>query len=224
MKLGLLFALTLGSVTLAFDATASPLFDLTGGTDGLGGLQARTIGGGASAAYFNPALLVQAPFGFTAGFLTIGEQIGVSLDGRPGTQYAVPDGVANATHADGSAIGEVPIPTNLLQNGRSASGINPALAARPRQGAGTGHQVFAYEMLGFVAKLLDDRLALGFYGIVPDGNFTNLNAFYPDEREQYFSNSLHPELYGDRLTPVSIAFGAGLEGDQRPLDWRSGRA
>jgi hypothetical protein len=209
VKLGLLFALTLGSVTLAFDAAASPLFDLTGGTDGLGGMQARTIGGGASAAYFNPALLVQAPFGFTAGFLTIGEQIGVSLDGRPGTQYAVPDGVANATHADGSAIGEVPIPTNLLQNGRSASGINPALAARPRQGAGTGHQVFAYEMLGFVAKLLDDRLALGFYGIVPDGNFTNLNAFYPDEREQYFSNSLHPELYGDRLTPVSIAFGLG---------------
>jgi hypothetical protein len=209
VKVGLLCGLALGFVTLGPGASASPLLDLTGGTDGLGGLQARTIGGGPSAAYFNPALLVQAPFGFTAGFIMVGEQIGISLDGRPGTQYAVPDGVANATHADGSALGNVPIPTNLLQNGRPASGINPALAPRPRQGAGTGHQIFAYETIGFVVKLLDDRLGFGFYGIVPDGNFTNLNAFYPDEREQYFSNSLHPELYDDRLTPVSIAFGVG---------------
>ncbi len=209
VKLALLFTLAFGSVALSIDASASPLFDLTGGTDGLGGLQAGTIGGGASAAYFNPALLVQAPFGFTAGFLVIGEQIGISLDGRTGTQFAVPDGVANATHPNGSALGNVPIPTSLLQNGRAAAGINPALAARPRQGAGTGHQTIAYEMIGFVAKLLDDRLALGFYGIIPDGNFTNLDAFYADEREQYFSNSLHPELYGDRLSPVSIAFGLG---------------
>jgi hypothetical protein len=205
----LLLALALGSVTPAFDASASPLFDLTGGTDGLGGLQAGTIGGGPSAAYFNPALLVQAPFGFTVGFLVIGQQIGVSLDGRLGTQYAVPDGVANATHAGGSAFPNVPLPTNLLQNGSPASGLNPALAPRPRQGAGTGHQTVAYETIGFVAKLLDDRLAFGFYGIIPDKNFTNLDAFYADEREQYFSNSLHPELYGDRLTPVSIAFGLG---------------
>jgi hypothetical protein len=210
VKIAWVFSLALGGACVTGDASASPLFDLTGGTDGLGGLQAGTIGGGASAAYFNPALLVQAPFGFTIGFLTISEQIGVSLDGRPGAQFAVPDGVANATHPNGSALGNVPIPTNLLQNGRVANGLNPALAPRPRQGAGTGHETTAYEMVGFVAKLLDDRLALAFYGIIPDGNFTNLNAFYPDEREQYFSNSLHPELYGDRLTPVSIAFGAGF--------------
>jgi hypothetical protein len=65
--------------------------------------------------------------------------------------------------------------------------------------------------VGFVAKLLEDRVALGFYGIIPDGDFTNLCAFYPDEREQYFSNSLHPELYGDRLTSLSLAFGAGYK-------------
>src|SRR5579862_8027122 len=113
------------------DAAASPLFDLTGGTDGIGGMQAWSVGGAASSAYFNPALLVDAPFGFTAGFLALSEQIGVSLDGRPGTQFAVPDGLANATHADGSALASVPIATALLQNGRTASGIKPALAARP---------------------------------------------------------------------------------------------
>ncbi len=212
MKLGLLFSVALGALgalAVTPDAAASPLLDLTGGTDGIGGLQAGTVGNAASSAYFNPALLVDAPFGFTAGFLTLTEQIGVSLEGRPGTQYAVPDGMANATHADGSALTGVPIATNLLQNGRTASGINPALAARPRQAAGTGHQTFTYEAIGFVAKLFRDRLAFGFYGMIPNGDFTSLGAFYPDEREQYFSNSLHPELYADRLTSVSIAFGAG---------------
>ncbi len=209
MKRALLLSVVLGATGVALDAAASPLFDLTGGTDGIGGLQAWTLGGAASSAYFNPALLVDAPFGFTVGFLAVTEQIGVTLDGRPGTQYAVPDGLANATHADGSALASVPIATSLLQNGRATSGINPALAARPRQRAGTGHQTFSYETIGFVAKLLDGRLAFGFYGMVPNGDFTSLTAFYPDEREQYFSNSLHPELYADRLTSLSIAFGAG---------------
>jgi hypothetical protein len=209
VKLGLIACSTLAVAAVARGASASPLLDLTGGSDGIGGLQAGTVGDGASAAYFNPALLVRAPFGLTVGFLTLTEQISISLDGRPGTQYAVPDGIANATHANGSPFISTPLPTNLLQNGRSASGINPALAARPRQGASSGHQTFTYETLGFAARLFEDRLALGFYGIVPNGNFANLDAFYPDEREQYFSNSLHPELYADRLTPVSIAFGAG---------------
>ncbi|HLK41536.1 MAG TPA: hypothetical protein VKU41_32530 [Polyangiaceae bacterium] len=199
----------LGALGAALDASASPLFDLTGGSDGMGGLQARTVGAAASAAYFNPSLLVQAPYGFTVGFLTLTEQIGVSLDGRPGTEFAVPEGVIQASQPNGSALPNVPLPTNWLQNGRPASGVNPALAARPRQGAGTGHQTFTYETVGFVAKILEDRLAFGFYGILPDGDFTSLGAFYSDEREQYFSNSLHPELYADRLTSLSIAFGAG---------------
>jgi long-chain fatty acid transport protein len=211
MKLGLKCAAALICVSASVDAAASPLFELTGGTDGLGGLQAGTIEGGASAAYFNPSLLVDLPFGLTFGVLTVSSQIGISLDGRLGPQYAVPDGIANATHASGAPIGNVPIPTSLLENGRPADALNPALAPRPRQGASSGHQTTLYETVGFVAKLIDDRLALGFYGIIPDGNFTTLNAFYADEREQYFSNSLHPELYSDRLTSVSLALGAGYK-------------
>ena len=71
MRIGLGLSLALGCAGFAVDASASPLLDLTGGTDGLGGLQAGTIGGGASAAYFNPALLTQVPFGFTLGFMAI---------------------------------------------------------------------------------------------------------------------------------------------------------
>jgi len=40
---------------------ASPLFDLTGDTLGQGGLQARLLPSSGTAAYFNPALLVDSP-------------------------------------------------------------------------------------------------------------------------------------------------------------------
>src|SRR5262249_52761473 len=75
----------------------------------------------------------------------------------------------------------------------------------------SGHGVLSYEVIGLVGKLFHDRLTLGMYGMIPNGNFTNLDAFYDDEREQYFSNSLHPELYSDRLSALSIAFGAGFK-------------
>ena len=186
---------------------ASPLLDLAGGLTGPGGLQGRAVSCGAAAAYFNPALLVDAPAGLTLGFVAMTEQIGIGLDGRAGPSFDVPDGVANATHADGSPIGNVPLPTNLLAHGKPADMIYPAVAARPRQGAGTGHDAFAYEAIGIVLPLFEDRLVLGFYGMIPDGSFTQLTAFYSDEREQYFTNSLHPELYADRLASVSMAFG-----------------
>jgi hypothetical protein len=207
---GLAFAWLLASV----DAGASPMFDLTGGTDGLGGLQPGLVEGGASAAYFNPALLSGLPFGVSVGFMVLSTQIGVTIPSRPGTQHDVPvvaGGIANVTNPNGSSIGNVPVPTSQLQNGVPAKTGDPGLPAKPRQGAGTGHQTNAYETVGIVVKLLDNRLGLGFYGIIPDGKFTNLDAFYPDEREQFLSNSLHPELYGDRLTALSLGFGAGYK-------------
>ena len=110
MKLGLFSGVALGALGVASAASASPLIDLTGGADGMGGLQAGTVGDGASGAYFNPALLVGLRPGDSIGVLAVSSQIGISLDGRPGTQYAVPEGIANATHANGSAVGNVPIP------------------------------------------------------------------------------------------------------------------
>src|SRR5262249_37220402 len=36
-------------------------------------------------------------------------------------------------------------------------------------------------------------------------------GFYPDEREALFSNSLDPELYGDRLTAINVVAGAAFK-------------
>ncbi len=199
------------NVCAARSAGASPLFELAGGVGGQGGFNGRVVPGGAASTYYNPALLVDVPAGVQLGFFVMSQQIGVSLAPRLGPQYDVPVGVENATHANGTQWANYPIPTQWLQNGRPASASNTALPARPRQGAGSGQEAFAYQMLGIVTKLFHDRLALGAYALVPYSRFTGADAFYSDEREQYFSNSLHPELYGDRLVATSIAFGAGVK-------------
>jgi hypothetical protein len=66
-------------------------------------------------------------------------------------------------------------------------------------------------MVGFVTRLFRERLALGIYTLVPYSKYTGADAFYSDEREQYFTNSLHPELYSDRMYATSLAFGAGFK-------------
>jgi long-chain fatty acid transport protein len=190
---------------------ASPLLDLVGDTTGAGGLQAGTVPGGSAAAYFNPALLLEVDPGVSIGFMMLSEQIGITLDGRPGSEFAVPEGIENAGHANGDRFDNYPIATNLLQYGRPASSPRGALVARPRQAAGSGHDTFTYEVIGLVIKLFQQRLAIGVHALIPNGQFTQLRAFYDDEREQYFSNSLHPELYSDRLTALSLAFAAGFQ-------------
>jgi len=191
-------------------AHASPLTDLTGDTASAGGLQAGTVPGGAAAAYFNPALLTDAPVGANLGFMVLNQRIGISLDGRRGTEHAIADGLANAAHADRTRFDNYPIATNQLQFGRMKDARHEAFVARPRQGAGSGHDTLTYEVVGLVVKLLDEHLALGVHALIPNGGFTHMRAFFNDEREQYFSNSLHPELYTDRMTAVTLALGAGV--------------
>jgi hypothetical protein len=189
-------------------AYASPLFELVGGFGGMGGLQPRHTGASAASTYFNPALLSDAETGISAGVLVLSTNLGISV-GTRSPENAVPDGLSLASHANNplTPLDLVPIASDFLQNG---SAQESGLKARPRQHQGSGNQTNTYEAIGIVVKLFKQRLALGFYGLLPNKNFTTLRSFYVDEREQYFSNSLHPELYGDRMTAVSLAFAAGV--------------
>jgi hypothetical protein len=199
---------------LASRATASPLFELAG-DPGPGGLTARENADDPAAAYFNPALLADQPPSFELGVAMVSEQIGVTVDGRntsPACKMGACDvpavgGRGPESFRDGATgmpIASPTVPTAWLQNG------NGTFSARPRQAAGTGHQTRAYQTVGLVAQVLHGRLVLGLFAMIPLGQFTTANAFYNDEREQFFSNSLHPELYGDRLTATSLAFGGGF--------------
>lgn len=190
-------------------ALASPLFETLGGFGDAGGQQARNSASGASAAYFNPALLLDAPAGLTFGAALLGIRLAVALEARGNPGVDVPTGLENASHIDGTRFDQYAIPTETLQLGRPASPSQSATSARPRQAAGSGTRTNTYEVFGLVLHALDDQLAIGVYGLIPNGDFMQLSSFYVDEREQFTSNSLHPELYGDRLSAPSFAFGLG---------------
>lgn len=208
----LALAITAAGLSVPTRVRASPLFELTGDVGATGALQARAVPGGTGAAYFNPALLIRTPAGATFGFMLVNQRIGVSIDGRPGPEFAVPPDLENAGHADFSRFDNYAIGTDLLQFGRAPTELDPeGFAARPRQAAGSGHKTLTYEVFGLNVKLFDDYVALGLHTVIPNGEFTRMGAFFNDEREQYFSNSLHPELYADRMTALSIALGMGVK-------------
>jgi long-chain fatty acid transport protein len=194
--------LVLGS---AKGAHASPLLELTGGFGGMGGLQARHAGASAASAYFNPALLTRARTGVTAGLLVLNSDIGVHI-GKRSPENFVPSGISDTFYPNGDTIPLKPLGTDQLQNGDPAK----SLVARAQQHQGTGQQTLTYGAVGLVLNLFEERFALGVYGLVPLSNFLTMKSYYVDEREQYMTNSLHPEMYGDRLTALSFAFAAGV--------------
>jgi long-chain fatty acid transport protein len=193
-------------------AGASPLFELVGGVAGNGGFNGRALESGAASTYFNPAFLPDAETGFDVGVFVLTDQIGIHPFARTDASADVPINFPDSQKAGGGGFDSYALPTSWLQNGKAADAFgNPELPARPRQAAGSGQNVRAYQVIGYVTKLFEGRLAAGFYTMIPYGQYTGARAFFVDEREQYFTNSLHSELYSDRLIATSLAFGLGVK-------------
>jgi len=196
-------------------AHASPLIELTGSIGGNGGMQGVVSGPGAASTYFNPALLIDADEEILFAYELVSEQVGVTLYGRTGGNVPVSVGTRTITTPNGSPIPNDVVPTQWLQQGCPAgTGPNqcpaPGFAARPRQSQGTSGVNRSYGTFGLVKHLVPDRFSIGFYSMIPLSSLTTAQAFYPDEREALFSDSLHPELYGDRLTSISLVLGAAF--------------
>jgi hypothetical protein len=190
-------------------AHASPLFELIGGVGDGAGLNGRAAGASAASSYFNPALLPRATPGFETGVFVLNDAIELSLDGRGDVD--IPMAYRGATHADGSVFSQPSLPTSWLRQGCKPPQCSLPLAAQPRQSAGSSGKTHAYQMIGLVRQLLGPRLVLGLYGFIPLSRFTTAHSFFVDEREQFFTNSLHAELYSDRLTATSLALGLGAQ-------------
>jgi hypothetical protein len=198
-------------------ARASPLIETTGAVGDNGGAQGVVTGAGAASTYFNPALLVDADDEVLVGFVLVSEQIGLTLDGRPaGSDVPLVVGSRGVLDPTGRPLPPDIVPTQWLKQGCPAGAgqgqcPGPGFTARPRQGQGSSGKTRTYLTLGLVKDIVKDRLTLGLYTMLPLSSFTTAQAFFPDEREALFSNSLHPELYGDRLTAVSIVVGAAFK-------------
>lgn len=200
-------------LSLVSAAAASPLFELVGDTLSDGGFNARVRGASSASSYFNPALLPQAKQGLELGWFVLNDALSISLDGR-NPAVDIPTSAIDRFGTDNPSV-----PTTWLEHGCTpATGrCVQELPAHPRQGEGSSGQVRGYQELGIVNHIWPNYLSIGMYAMVPLRSFTQAHAYFVDEREQFFTNSLHPEMYSDRLTPVSLAFGAG----SKPLDWLS---
>jgi long-chain fatty acid transport protein len=178
-------------------AQATPLPEMIGATGGSGGFNARVTGASAASTYFNPALLPDAHETFTLDFFVIGTSLDITPRARPAE--------ANV----GASIDDAWQPDSM-------GGIKP-LRDRPLatadlaapQSAGSGSATNAYVGVGLVKQLAGPRLTFGMQVLLPAGDFQRQAAFFSDEREQYFSNSLHFEMLGDRLTLSTIVLGLG---------------
>jgi len=180
------------------------LFELTGGSQGLGGLNPRVAGPSSASTYFNPALIPFAKPGLELGVFVLSDHISIDLLKRTNHSYDIPEGVNVYSHGDGEPMSTTPLPTVWLQEGIEG---NVERDPRPRQSADSSNNTRIYQIVGLVNRVFNDRLAVGLHAMIPLAGFTEASAFYSDEREQFFSNSLHPELYSDRLAAAELAFG-----------------
>lgn len=194
-----------GPISGSGSAHASPLLDLLGAAAGPHPFTAAALGTGPELAYANPALLPWATPGFDLGFVVLASDLRVDLAARP-DGVDVPASIYDLREllADGTTrrLEPRPLPTDAL---------------RAPRGDTRERDTLGYLSLGFVQPLVPERLTFALSAFIPTAGLQSQRPFYADEREQYFSNRLHFELYGDRLRTQSFAFALG----GRPVDWLS---
>ena len=178
---------------------ASSVLELVGAQDSVHPFTSRIISTGAEAAYFNPADLANLDDSFKLGF-------GMTIQNKSISHAKRPDGFdvgsyihdfATANMGAGIDGYNVPLPTADLIN---------------RRGSADYDSFDGVIMLGAVKNIarkslekLGGQLAVGVYALLPVSGIQTQEPFFNDEREQYFSNSLQFELYGDRLKQFSAA-------------------
>jgi len=206
----------LATLLVSSSAWATPTLETLTPVGSNGGFAPLVSDPSAASAYFNPAMLEDAPEDGLVGFSLMTEQIGVTLDGRRASgNVPTTVGARDVVGPDGTPIPNGALPTQWLEQGcEEGTAVGqcpkPALGKRPRQGAGSSGKNYAYLTLGTVKHLVKDRVSAGLYLTIPLVNLMAANSFYNDEREALFSNSLHPELYGDRMSEISIALGVSF--------------
>ena len=210
--------LALACVLVSTSASASPLFETMGPSTSNGGFAPVVSDPSSASAYFNPAMLEDAEERLDVGIAVLSEQISMTYDGRdPAQDVPLGVGARDIVYGPPSNVQQLPntvIPTQWLQKGcpqgNGTGQCATAFPARPRGSAGSSGQTRPYLVLGGLKHLIKNRFTVGAYLMLPLANITTASAFYNDAREALFSNSLHPELYGDRLTSLSIAIGGSF--------------
>jgi len=181
---------------------AAPLLELMGGPGDPHPFTEGSWPDQLGAAYGNPALLVDGDGAFRLGAALLWQGLDIDYAARP-PGADVSAAIYDARRVVGQGTERLtfrPLPTDEL---------------RAARGSASPGDLGGYLALAGGATFWDGRLAFGMLGLFPLGDFQVQAPYFVDEREQYFSNSLHVERFGDRMQNATFVFGAAW----RALDW-----
>lgn len=154
------------------------------------------LGDDASVAYANPALLTERTKGTSSfGLIVVHQALSIGLDPRAAS-HDISEAVYKAR-----LIGEDGVLTPLTIKPLATEDLVRTRGSHDPSGTA------GYLLLGSTIPLVPDRLTLGFQLTLPLAEFERQSPFFADEREQFFSNSLHFEMLEDRLEGNAVAFG-----------------
>lgn len=207
-----LFSLTL-SVLLTTILSASSLLELVGAPDSPNPFNARTIAIGGEAAYFNPALLVNQQDSVKGAFFMMVESLFIDHFNRPLTD-ANGDGIPDFDIADSIFEKAASDQINKIDGEYANQRFTPLPTSGQRgplhkRGNADYDDIKMVIALGATKTIIEDWLTLGLYMLLPATSVQTQQPYYNDEREQFFSNSLHFELLEDRSQQFNIAIGLG---------------
>ncbi len=182
-------------ITVVFlNIKASSLLEFSGAHDSTNPFNASVLSHNAEAAYFNPAMLVLSMDSVKISTFMLIQSLDINHYSRPGG-LDVPDSVL-MTDRRKTTYGNryTPMPTNKLLNEKNSMNYD---------------DFDTVISIGLTKSIIKDWLALGLYAVLPATSIQTQTPFYPDEREQYFSNNLHFELFEDRFQQMNVNLGLG---------------
>jgi long-chain fatty acid transport protein len=190
-----LLATTLGAER---PARATSALEIIGAPTGGNPMTARVLSHSSAATYFNPSLLPEATPKLEVGLFGLALQGNVRLQARP-------DDVDVSKF-----VYTTPTSAYTTRNDNLWPPLATADLPNPRSDTDAGNNIL-YAAIGMVRPLAGKSLVFGFHALLPVRGFLDQKGFFVDEREQFFSNQLHFERFGDRLSVYSITFGLGSQ-------------
>ncbi len=185
---------------------ASPISETAGAINSVTPQSGRFFGDSVDAVYFNPSLIAFQNRKILLGSFYMYQNLSISLFDRDKSLDIVGDvnkgnGIYGAKQKNKDPLG-----VNLPFRTRPTKDLDPRGGVSPNQNK-------LYWSIGAILPIIKNHLAFGVYALLPVGEMQDQNSFFPDEREANFSNSLHFELYEDRMTTYNAAasFGGGYK-------------
>jgi len=178
---------------LNFSLLGASLHESFGSVGKHNSLSSRVFPSSSDASYFNPAMLPILKNRTDVSFFLLNQNLDIKYKKRP----------------DGSDVSERIYDAKKIEpNGRTGPiNYKPYPSSYlAKRGSLDPDSTSAFLSIGVTKEIIKNKLYLGVTSLVPTGSFMIMDPYFVDEKEQYFSNSLRFQLYGDRFKSGSFTF------------------